>query len=312
MTTNPYEFLKQKEIIKILDGDTGFGFISCDDGSTDCWGMPNAVNISLPYLTGSGICDLSTHFGFPMSYEAESNISRRKYFEDMLDHFIQSNRCSELLAFLFGKSQFKEKLSDFPPEKIDAYYNEIVKVILEKINSILHFSGHELKIIGQKFVVQPSGTKFEVHAPTIEKTIDRPYIADITARALQDIDAGHFDSALTKSKTLLEEVFKYVIEQKGVTPPEKADIHKQYKCVRNLYNMETNKDNDKRINVLLSGLSSIVDSVSEMRNGNSDAHGLGKARPYDLKDYHARLLVNASMILADFILAVAQNNLSQK
>ncbi|MBR1646244.1 MAG: abortive infection family protein [Selenomonadaceae bacterium] len=65
-------------------------------------------------------------------------------------------------------------------------------------------------------------------------------------------------------------------------------------------------------NVLLSGLSSIVDSVAEMRNGNSDAHGLGKERTYDLKDYHARLVVNASMTLADFILSVAQNNLSQK
>ena len=311
MSTNPYELLKQKAIIKILIGDELFGKIDCEDGSEDFWGIPNSVNISLPYLTGSDICDLSTRFGFPMSYEG-NQYTRREYFEKMLDRFIQANRCSELLSFLFAKPQFKEKLSDFPLEKIDECYNHIVKTILEKINSILHFSGHEMKIIGQKFVVQPSGTKLEVHAPTIEKTIDRPYIADITARALQDIEAGHFDSALTKSKTLLEEVFKYVIEQKGEVPPEKADIHKQYKCVRNLYNMETNKDNDKRINVLLSGLSSIVDSVSEMRNGNSDAHGLGKARPYDLKDYHARLLVNASMTLADFILSVAQNNLSQK
>lgn len=311
MTTNPYKLLKQKEIIKVLIGDGAFGEIACDDGSTDCRGVPNAVNISLPHLTGREICDTSTRFGFPMSYEG-NQYARREYFEKMLDHFIQSNRCSELLAFLFGKLQFKEKLSDFPPEKIDGYYDEIVRIVLEAVNAILRDSGHELKIIGQKFVVQLSGTKLEVHAPTIKKTIDRPYIADITARALQDIDAGHFDSALTKSKTLLEEVFKYVIERKRATPPEKADIHKQYKCVRNLYNMETNKDNDKRINGLLSGLSSIIASVSEMRNGNSDAHGLGKERPYDLKDYHARLVVNSSMTLADFILSVAQNNLSQK
>ena len=222
MTTNPYELLKQKEIIKILIGDGSFGEIACDDGSTDCWGVPNAVNVSLPNLTGREICDLSTRFGFPMSYEG-NQYTRREYFEKMLDYLIQANRCSELLAFLFGKPQFQSKLSCFSPEKIDTYYNEIVKVILEKINSILHFSGHELKIIGQQFVVQPSGTKLKVHAPMI----DRTYIAEITARALQDIDAGHFDSALTKSKTLLEEVFKYVIEQKGATSPEKADIHKR-------------------------------------------------------------------------------------
>ena len=169
-----------------------------------------------------------------------------------------------------------------------------------------------MKIIGQKFVVRPSGTKFEVHAPTIEKTIDQPYIADITVRALQDIDAGHFDSALTKSKTLLEEVFKYVIEQKGATSPKNASIDESYKCVRDLYNMNAKKENDKRINKLISGLTKIISAVSEMRNSNSDAHGLGKERPNDLKDYKARLVVNASMTLADFILSVAQNNLSQK
>ena len=311
MATNPYDFLKQKEIIQILIGDELVGTIPCDDGSTDFFGFPQNVKIYFPKLYRREICNLSTRFGFPMSYEGNQYI-RREYFEKMLDHLIQANRCSKLLAFLFEKPQFQSQLSCFAPEKIDDYYNEIVRIILEALNDILHDSGHELKIIGQKFIVQPSGTKLAVHAPMIERTIDRPYIAEITARALQAINEGHFDSALTKAKTLLEEVFKYVIEQKGETSPEKADIHKQYKCVRNLYNMETNKDNDKRINVLLSGLSSIVDSVTEMRNGNSDAHGLGKERTYDLKDYHARLLVNSSMTLADFILSVAQNNLSQK
>lgn len=59
-------------------------------------------------------------------------------------------------------------------------------------------------------------------------------------------------------------------------------------------------------------MTKIISAVSEMRNGNSDAHGLGKERPYDIKDYHARLVVNASITLAEFILSVAQNNLSQK
>ena len=146
MATNPYELLNQKEIIKILIGDNSFGYIPCDDGSTDYWGMPNGVTISLPHLTGSEICDLSTRFGFPMQHEGNT-ISRREYFETMLDRFIQANRCSELLAFLFGKPQFQSKLSCFTPEKIDEHYDTIVKAVLEKINSILHFSGHELKLL---------------------------------------------------------------------------------------------------------------------------------------------------------------------
>lgn len=319
MATNPYELLKQPDIIQILVGDESFGAIPCGYEFDAFFGdVPKWVNIALPYLPISEICDISTRFGFSMQcdeecliYEESQNL-HHEYFEKMLDQFIQANCCPQLLTFLFGKSQFKSKLSDLPRGKIDEYYNHIVKTVLGKINSILHFSGHEMKIIGQEFVVRPSGTKLEVHAPTIEKTIDRPYIADITARALQDIEAGHFDSALTKSKTLLEEVFKYVIEQKGEAPPKNASIDESYKCVRDLYNMNAEKENDKRINKLISGLTKIISAVSEMRNSNSDAHGLGKVRPYKIKDYYARLLVNASITLADFILSVAQNNLSQK
>lgn len=311
MATNPYELLKQKAIIKILIGDTTCGEIDCDDGSEDCWGMPDTVNISLPNLTGSGICDLSTHFGFPMSYEG-TQYTRREYFEKMFDHCIQANRCSDLLGYLFDKNRFKKQPYGLPFEKIDEYYDEIVRTVLSAINAILRDSGHEMKIIGQKFIVQPSGTKLEVHAPTIEKTIDRPYIADITTRALQDIEAGHFDSALTKSKTLLEDVFKYVIEQKCGTHPKNDTITKLNKHFIDLYYMEMDTKNKQNTDELLHGLAKIIAAISELRNRNSDAHGHGSERTNDIKDHHARLVVNASITLAEFILSVAQNNLSQK
>ena len=316
MATNPYELLKQPDIIQILVGDKIFGAVPCGYEYDAFWDakISYKVNISLPYLSIRDICDISIRLGFPMQCDEECLIYdeilnlRHEYFEKMLDYFIKANRCPDLLAFLFGKSQFQSKLSDLPREKIEAYYNHIVKTVLGKINSILHFSGHEMKIIGQKFVVQPSGTKLEVHAPTIEKTIDRPYIADLTARALQDIDAGHFDSALTKSKTLLEEVFKYVIEQKCGTHPKNDTITKLNKHFIDLYYMEMDTKNKQNTDELLHGLAKIIAAISELRNRNSDAHGHGSERTNDIKDHHARLVVNASMTLAEFILSVAQNN----
>lgn len=293
MTINPYELLKQKEIIQILIGDTLFDSIPCE--------MPN--------LTSREICDISTRFGFPM--KLVKNKSRRQYFEEMLNALIQSGRCSDLLAFLFDKSQFESKLSCFSPEIIDDKYNQIVNTVLEKINSILHYSGNELKIIDKKFIIRPINTQTEICAPSIEK-IDRDYIIDISKRALQDVEAGHFDSALTKSRTLLEEVFLYVIAKKQEAPKNKGNIVELYKNVKKMYNMNIDKDNDKRIKELLSGLANIVSAIAEMRNANSDAHGLGEKRKFNLKDYHARLLVNSAMTLSDFILSVAENNLSSK
>lgn len=122
---------------------------------------------------------------------------------------------------------------------------------------------------------------------------------------MQDVDNQNYDSALTKSRTLLEEIFCYVIEKKNSVPSDKGDIGKLYKQVKSLYNMHNDSNMDKRINLLLSGLEKIVSSIAEMRNKASDSHGVG-AKRINIADHHARLYVNASMTMADFILSVAE------
>ena len=133
--------------------------------------------------------------------------------------------------------------------------------------------------------------------------VNRDYIKDISTRAIRDVESGEYDSAITKCRTLLEEVFCYVIEEKGEEPSEKGDIKKLYKQVKDLYNMHADAGIDKRINELLSGLEKIIDAIAEMRNKNSDAHGVGQKR-INISEHHARLYVNSAMTLADFILSV--------
>ncbi len=59
---------------------------------------------------------------------------------------------------------------------------------------------------------------------------------------------------------------------------ERGNINKLYKRIRELYNMNTEDNLDSRIKKLLSGLNTIVDAIAEIRNNNSDAHGVGKNR----------------------------------
>lgn len=124
---------------------------------------------------------------------------------------------------------------------------------------------------------------------------------------MQDVDDNNFDSAITKARTLLEETFCYVIEKKGVTPSDSGDMAKLFKQVKDLYYMHTDSNTDRRINTLYSGLNSIVSAIAEMRNKDSDAHGVGANR-IEIDEHHARLFVNASMTMADFILSVQTNN----
>lgn len=294
-----YRLLKTKDIIAILDGDKEFGIISLEED--------DVIKVAMPNLSGPNLCSLSTLFGLPVEYVwGGANLSRWQYLDNLLEHCIKTDKCSDLLAHLFSKKQFANVLSGYSPNLIEELYSRIINEIINQINGLLYFSEHELVVVGERFIVRKIGSKIEIQAPKI-KSIDREYIKDISGRAMDDVEKGNYDSAITKSRTLLEEVFCYVIEKKSETPSTSGDMAILYKQVKNLYNMHADKDIDKRINKLLSGLEKIVSAISEMRNKDSDAHGVG-AKRIKIDEYHARLLVNSSMTMADFILAVEKNN----
>lgn len=190
---------------------------------------------------------------------------------------------------------------------IDAAYQEIFNKctqFLQKSNGSEippHMSKIEIYYAIPIFKMETGVVAVDI--PTIIN-VDRSYIRDIATRAVIDIENSNFDSAITKSRTLLEETFCYVIELKGEVPATSGRIGDLYTQVKQLYNMHQSKDIDNRINSLLKGLEKIVSAIAEMRNNSSDAHGVGQKR-YNIEAHHARLVVNSAETMADFILAVA-------
>ena len=306
--TNPFGLLRDKKILAILDGDTELG------EEIKSSNIKGNIKNSLPYLSGPQLCELSNRskeraltkgFGLAVSYGWGSGTqSRWSYLDDLLAYCIKNSRASDLLAYLFSKEQFADKLGGYTPEEIDQAYNTIIGSAIKSINGFLMFGGNELVNAGNGYVVQKIGAIPKVAAPAM-KIINRKYISDLAGRAMEDVEKCHFDSAITKCRTLLEEVFCYVIEKKGETPSDSGDIGKLYSQVKDLYQMHSDKAMDKRINMLLSGLEKILKSITEMRNETSDSHGVG-ARRINIAEHHARLFVNSSMTMADFILAVGE------
>lgn len=293
-----YDLLRSKDIIAILDGDSQIEEI---DG----------IRIAMPYLSGPMLCELSQKFGCYQEYywgnSSKPNLSRWQYMDNILKYVIKENKVSQLLSYMMEKERFSDSLrklntvSDI--EKMNKY---IIQKVIDQINSILYFGGHELVIINNQFIVKNIDEKINIDIPSIN-VVNRDYIKDLSERAMKDIDEGNLDSAITKSRTILEETFCYAIEIKGEEPSDNGDIGKLYKQVKDLYSMHANKDMDKRVNKLLSGLENIVQSIAEMRNNGSDSHGLGSKR-VNIADYHARLAVNSSTTMAEFILSVSQNS----
>ena len=297
---NDFELLRDKSILSILDGDKDFGEIENDSPKGN-------IKISMPYLSGPDLCGLSTRFGLPVSYGWNGGAqSRWAYLDDLLKYCIDNDKVSNLLSLLFSKEQFADKLRGYTPDVIDSSHCKIVETVISQINGLLYFGGHELKIIGGSFVISKLGESITVATPTV-KIIDRAYIKDLSERASKDIEESNFDSAITKSRTILEEVFCYVIEKKNETPSESGDIGKLYNQVKTLCNMHQDKALDKRINSLLSGIEKILSAISEMRNKDSDSHGVGSKR-INIEKHHARLFVNSATTMAEFILSVGERS----
>jgi len=293
-----YDLLRSKDIIAILDGDTQIEEL---DG----------LRIAMPYLSGPMLCELSQKFGYYQEYYwgngSKPNLSRWQYMDNILEYVIKENKVNQLLSYMMDKERFSDNLRKLNNvSDIEKKYKYIIQKVLEQINSILYFGGHELVVINNQYIVKSVDEKINIDVPNIN-IVDRDYIKNLSERAMKDIDEGNLDSAITKSRTILEETFCYAIELKGKEPSDSVDIGKLYKQVKDLYDMHANKDMDKRINKLLSGLENIVQSIAEMRNNGSDSHGLGIKR-INISDYHARLAVNSSTIMADFILSVSQNS----
>lgn len=192
-----FELLREKSILSILDGDVDFGTLEVN-------GTDSGIKISMPYLSGPTLCDISNKFGLPVTYGWNGGAqSRWAYLDDLLAHCIKNKRESDLLAFLFSKGQFVDKLRGQTPEVIEYAYAQILSAVIGQINGALYFGGNELVQVGKVFIIRKLGSTISVSAPSV-KTIDRSYITDLSDRAMKDVIDGNYDSAITKSRTLLE------------------------------------------------------------------------------------------------------------
>lgn len=299
-----YHFLLTQKIYSILIGDTPCGNLDIKKADN------TFVKAAMPYLSGRILCEISNNFGIDICYPRGGGAkSRWEYMEDLLRHCIQERTVTILFKFLFEKNKFVTILSGVKAEDVDRAYSEVVKLILDRLNEPLAFRKKELVIIGDDFFIKPVGKNVTIPMSHI-RIKERPVIADRATFALKDVADGHYDSALTKARSLLEEVLRFIIERKNETPQENPSINNLFHQAKQLYNMHNDKNTDHRFNLLVTGLDKILSAISELRNTSSDAHGFGANRVI-LEEHHARLAVNAAIMFAEFMLAVSDRNISK-
>lgn len=262
---------------------------------------------SLPYMSGPELCQVSTTFGLARTYtwgnRGVANKSRWEYMQDLMKHLNTQGRIPDLLSYLMQQDRFKNLIGVGDIQKVDETYKVVIKSAIDAINAQLVIARVELRLVNKTFVLTRAGEEVVIETPKV-KNITSQYIRELLDRIKDDLDNKDYDSVITKSRTLLEEVLIFIIEKMTFERYKSSgDLVKMYQDATELLNMRQKSDWDKRINELLGGLHKIVNAISSMRNMNSDAHGAGSGR-INIKKREALLAAHSSMMLAEYWLSV--------
>ena len=286
-----FELLRNRKIIDVLIGDTKV-----------------YQEYHMPYYSGPQLCELSISFGLPQSYSWGGGcMSRWQYMDELLAHTNSIGKTSNLLAYLFDFARFASLDLKGTLEQIKTTYNTIVTEALKVINGNLVFSGYELVVLHNQFLLKKNCEDVIVEAPKV-KIVTYQYIQDLPERIKDDLKNKDFDSVVTKSRTLLEEVFIYIIEKSTKERySSKGNIQSIYAEVKDSINMKQQNDWDKRVNDMIGGINKIIDAIGSMRNMNSDAHGVGVGR-ITIKEREARMIASSAIMVAEYVLSVFQQD----
>lgn len=281
-----FSLLQRKEIYELFQGN---GPVEVEY---------NGKKYGMPYYTALALEGICCHFGVP-SFHANS---RWEYVEHLFKFAVAAGFCDDVLRFFFNQEQF-ENLREIPSIKdIDRIHQAIVQEAIKQINIYIRMSRSELILHEGHFYIVNIGRAPEIETPKLDAT-SIPYVQGLRERCKEAFVAGNYDNVITKSRTMVEEVLVKVMEDNAVPDIAKGDVIKQFNQVKTLYGMQQSKGYDSRVNNLLNGLEKIVQSIAEMRNISSDAHGVGSRR-ISLSESEARLIMNSAITLCEYIIAV--------
>ncbi|EKS26495.1 abortive infection family protein [Staphylococcus epidermidis] len=235
------------------------------------------VRYSMPNLTHSDINNLAPTFGI-------NNI-------DTVNTYNRTDKMSWLIKQCYDLNK-----------EIIAYLNYI--------NTFLYYCDKKLISISNKYKVIEIVEDVQV-INDIDSHISLEYVRKFPFRLKDNLDSGNYDTVITQSRTLIEEVYIHILEYSDEDyKSAKGNLKRLNSMVKDYLNMKTDKEYDKRINQLLSGLNKINDAIGDMRNENSDSHGVGSKR-IQVNRREARLIMNSAITLCDYVLDVFEDKKSK-
>lgn len=132
------------------------------------------------------------------------------------------------------------------------------------------------------------------------RQMDVPSLDQEFTRALSNVD-GNPREAVSAASNILESLCKVYIADEGLDMPAKQDLKPVWNVVRKDLGFDPSIVEDQDLQVILTGLFSIVDGIGALRTHASSAHGAGKTS-YKLEPRHAKLAIHSAHTVTLFVL----------
>lgn len=138
------------------------------------------------------------------------------------------------------------------------------------------------------------------------KELDRisfDYIHEQIKKCNSKITEKDFEGAITNARTLIESICLFILESKTQQKHGyDGNLIKLYRSVASLLKMSPGDYDDDNLKQILSGVFSIINGVTGLRNTFSDSHGSAPSKMvYKIDERHAILTVNLAKTITEYL-----------
>jgi hypothetical protein len=129
------------------------------------------------------------------------------------------------------------------------------------------------------------------------------YIQEQVKKCNNKIAEKDYEGAVTNSRTLIESICLFIIESKTKQKHDyDGNLIKLYKHVASILKMSPGDYEDNNLKQILSGVFSIINGVSGLRNEYSDSHGTSPSKAsYKIDERHSILTVNLAKTITEYL-----------
>lgn len=263
-------------------------------------------------MTGSEIQDIGIKFG--VSYEEGSrwqtlqsiffSLHENGKTSDFFYYYLfKMNITSAVRKVIDGNINAKPKYTKVEESEQNnkAIANILRTDLINRINLELSVSDKKLIVLNDKIAIIDSKATPKVLVEPAE-IMNIGYVKKILNNAKEDLLNNDLDSVVTKSRTIIETVFIAILRKHQIDFKENGDIGHYRSLVNKTLGMKPDNRWDKNVSSLISGLNKIVDSITTMRNINSDSHG--SSNRVKINEAEAELILNSAVNISVYYLRV--------